>query len=258
MTSPNNAYSNKPTKANTTKRAPAQRTSTTLSHATSSKKASSAVSKKRRATATASKARSTKKNMKKASPFQLILHFVDSNKFFVSLCLSLILFISILIGVIVHNANERARIDSIEEYVDAACLEFDVPKAVVMAVIKTESDFDIYAESHANARGLMQITKITLQEINNRMGTNYRFGQMFDPQINIRCGVFYLSYLYERFDGYDDTVFAAYNAGPTRVDEWLRDTEYSKDGKTLEKIPDGYEETRNYVKKVNRYIDDYQ
>ena len=77
---------------------------------------------------------------------------------------------------------------------------------------------------------------------------------IYDPDTNIRYGVWYLSYLYGRFDSWDN-AFAAYNAGPGNVSKWLKDSEYSSDGETLSYIP--FKETRNYVVKVNRAIEVY-
>ena len=43
-------------------------------------------------------------------------------------------------------------------------------------------------------------------------------------------------------------ALAAYNAGPVRADEWLRDASISYDGKHLDNIP--FPETRRYVSRV--------
>lgn len=195
----------------------------------------------------AAKRRKRKKTKKK------IKNFIKIYKIPIIITAFLLIVTAVLGGIIIYQ-NYQKKIDLVETYVDSACAEFGVPKSLVMAIIKTESDFDVYAESGANARGLMQITEITLKEINNRQGTSYRFAEMFDPEININCGVFYLSYLYQRFGDYE-TVFAAYNAGPTIVDTWLSDSRYSKEGK-LTSIP--YPETDRYVEKVLRYWDEYK
>ena len=195
-------------------------------------------------------------NEQNKQPFLLrIFTFFLSHKILAVLCAVLLLFNLGLVGVIVHDANEKAHIREIEQYVDAACEEFGFSKAIVLAVIKTESNFDAKAESSANARGLMQITEVALSDINKFLSEEYTFRQMFDPATNIRCGVCYLSRLYEKYKNYD-TAFAAYNAGQGNVDKWLKDSRYSKDQKTLYKIPFG--ETTNYVKKVNRYRKEYQ
>ena len=167
----------------------------------------------------------------------------------------LVIFNLFLVSVFVKNKAEKQFYKEIERYVDASCKEFGVSKAMVFAVIKAESKFDQYARSAADARGLMQITSIALQDINQILSENYMPNQMFDPEINIRCGTAYLSVLCQKYEK-NSTVWAAYNAGQGRVDQWLLDGRYSHDQKQLYQIP--FKETRNYVKKVSLYYQEYQ
>ena len=194
-------------------------------------------------------------SMTKYSFGQRILKWIAARRGLTVLLLCLVLFNFILVGVVIHTAIERRFLRQIEQYVDKACEEFDVPKAVVFAIIKAESDFDQYARSSADARGLMQITSVALEDINRLLSENYTMTQMYDPKINIRCGVAYLSILYRKYGIYD-TVYAAYNAGQGNVDNWLYNSLYSKDQKQLYHIP--FHETSNYVKKVNQYYQEYQ
>lgn len=167
----------------------------------------------------------------------------------------LVIFNLMLIGVIVQKRAEKRFYKELECYVDSSCEEFDFPKAMVFAVIKAESNFDRYAKSSKNARGLMQITAAALEDINRMLSEDYTLKQMYDPEINIRCGVAFLSVLYRKYENYD-TAFAAYNAGQGNVDKWLSDTRYSYDQHQLYYIP--FKETKNYVKKVNHYYQEYQ
>ena len=64
-----------------------------------------------------------------------------------------------------------------------------------------------------------------------------------------------MSYLYMRYKRWD-AVFAAYNAGFGRVDQWLPDPEYTDEDGNLIRIP--IAETKKYVKKVNDAIDVYK
>ncbi len=134
------------------------------------------------------------------------------------------------------------------EFINSASEKFGVPRRIIYAVIHTESNFDNDAESSAGAIGLMQITESTFEEISGKLGENYEKGMMYDPATNIRYGTYYLSYLYKYFGDWD-TVFAAYNAGMGNVSEWLAKPEYVNGDGKLVNIP--YEETRNYVKRVN-------
>ncbi|MBQ2862818.1 MAG: lytic transglycosylase domain-containing protein [Clostridia bacterium] len=140
------------------------------------------------------------------------------------------------------------------EFVDDASESFGVPKKIIYAVIKTESDFDSTAQSSAGAIGLMQIAPATFEEISGKLGDSYEKGMMYDPETNIRYGTYYLSYLYRYFEDWD-LVFAAYNAGMGNVSSWLDDTQYSDGQGHLVNIP--FAETSQYVKKINDAINKY-
>lgn len=139
--------------------------------------------------------------------------------------------------------------------------EYGVPEHIIYAVIKTESGFDSSTVSAAGAVGLMQLMPETFLDIANNFLSEDAADErlLYDPETNIRYGVFYLSWLYDKFENWD-TVFAAYNGGIGNVNEWLSDPEYSDDGITLKSIPknsNGSYETRNYVKKVNKALKKY-
>ena len=78
---------------------------------------------------------------------------------------------------------------------------------------------------------------------------------IYDPETNIKYGTYYLSYLYRRFENWENT-FAAYNAGPGNVYKWLDDPEYSDSEGNLTHIP--FSETREYVKRVAKYRNKYE
>ncbi len=140
------------------------------------------------------------------------------------------------------------------EYVNESSERFGVPKRIIYAVIHTESGFEASAESSAGAIGLMQIAEATFEEISGKLGDSYEKGMMYDPETNIRYGTYYLSYLYKYFGDWD-TVFAAYNAGMGTVSGWLESSEYTNEEGKLVNIP--YEETRNYVNKINEASEKY-
>ena len=125
----------------------------------------------------------------------------------------------------------------------AAC-EFDVPLAMVMAVIRTESDFYPDAVSQAGACGLMQLMPETFRSLQqDRFHERLPDSAIFDPAVNLRYGTYYLSYLYRRFGNWS-TALAAYNAGEGRVTEWLKDPALSQNG-VLIGIP--FSQTYHYV-----------
>lgn len=126
-----------------------------------------------------------------------------------------------------------------------AAAEFQVPFSLVLAVIRTESDFRPNAVSEAGACGLMQLMPETFSDLqesvfNERLSDN----AIFDPVINIRYGTYYLAYLFEKFGNWFTTL-AAYNAGEGRVSDWLTDHTLSPEGQ-LKIIP--FSQTAHYVK----------
>lgn len=145
-----------------------------------------------------------------------------------------------------------------EEYaasVDRYSEEYSVPKALIYAVIKVESKFKSDAVSSAGAIGLMQVTPDTFIWLSKKTEDKYEdVNLLYNPDINIKYGVYYLSWLYSRYGSWE-TALAAYNAGHGKADEWLDDPEYSQNG-VLTNIP--YRETREYVEKVMKAKDIYK
>ena len=133
------------------------------------------------------------------------------------------------------------------EYVDKYSEKYNVPKDVIYAVIKIESNFKYDATSYKDARGLMQLMPGTYEWMCSKEGIDPEAYSINDPEINIMIGTRYLAYLYSEFEIWD-TVFAAYNAGHGTVRKWLSDERYGKDGH-LTDIP--YPETSSYVKKIS-------
>jgi len=140
------------------------------------------------------------------------------------------------------------------EYVTYYADLYGVPEEVVYAVIRTESRFDPKAVSRAGARGLMQLMPMTYQAVAEEIGRVPDEALAFDPGMNIQCGVYLLSRLYEKYRVWD-TVYAAYNAGETAVDRWLADPKCSEKGRLIV-VP--YGETREYVKRVRHAAEIYQ
>jgi len=140
-----------------------------------------------------------------------------------------------------------------EDIIRQQAADKKVDASLIAAVIYAESRFKDQT-SHAGARGLMQITPATANEIERHSGgTTFKLADLSDPDINIRYGTFYLHELLARFDGNEVAALAAYNAGPTRVDEW------GGASLTVEEIP--LDETRGYVADVldkrGAYRDEY-
>lgn len=125
--------------------------------------------------------------------------------------------------------------------------KYNVESALIASVINTESNFAEDAVSNKGAIGLMQIMPSTAKWVASSLGKDYKEDYLLDAEYNIEIGTYYISYL-EKYFGNEELALCAYNAGQGNVKSWLSDKEYSKDGKTLDKIP--YQETENYLNKV--------
>ena len=129
-----------------------------------------------------------------------------------------------------------------------------VEPALILAVIRQESQFNPAAVSHAGARGLMQLMPATAKRVAGQSGLGYSKGRLTsDPDYNMRLGTSYLAGLLDSFNGSHVMALAAYNAGPSRVNRWVAEHGDPRDPKVdpiqwIEQIP--FSETRNYVMRV--------
>lgn len=135
--------------------------------------------------------------------------------------------------------------------------EYEVDATFLYAVIKTESDFHPQAVSQDDACGLMQLLPSTLEWLQRLTPERdeYVREDLFDPQINIRYGAYFIDMLFERFKE-PEVVAAAYHAGINGVAKWLEDPRYSEDGVHLTQIP--YADTALYVERVMQHYQIYR
>jgi len=137
-----------------------------------------------------------------------------------------------------------------EDIIRQQARDKEVDASLIAAVVYAESRFRDQT-SHAGARGLMQITPQTAREIEKLSGgTSFELRDLSDPDLNIRYGTFYLRELLDRYDGNEVAALAAYNAGPSNVEEW-GGAALTVDGIRLE-------ETRDYVVEVLDKRRDYR
>jgi soluble lytic murein transglycosylase len=121
-----------------------------------------------------------------------------------------------------------------------------IDPALIASVIRCESRFEATAVSSRGAIGLMQITPETGGWIAEQLGVpDFATDSLYDPDVNLRFGSWYLRYLLDRFGDRDDALMA-YNAGPSRVEGWLAG------------VGDVFPETRAYVERVVRGLPVYR
>ena len=117
---------------------------------------------------------------------------------------------------------------SLEEIFTEAANTYHVPKDLIKAIAKAESDFNPNATSGAGAQGIMQLMPATARELG--------VTDSYDPYQNIMGGTKYISQMLEKYNGNVSLALAAYNAGSNNVEKYGG-------------IPP-FEETQNYVVKV--------
>lgn len=119
-----------------------------------------------------------------------------------------------------------------------AAIQFGVDPSLVQAVIATESSFNPLAQSHAGAKGLMQLMDGTARGLG--------VSDSFDPVQNVEGGTRYLAMLLRKYNGNEGVALAAYNAGPGRIDRLGISTDEQLQAR-LHELP---KETQRYVEKV--------
>lgn len=144
------------------------------------------------------------------------------------------------------------------EYVEYYADKYRIDPLLLYSFICTESGFDPEAQSSVDARGLMQITDETFQWIKSKIAPTeaLTFEDLYDPEVNVRFGSYYLAVILERYDQDISTAAAAYHSGWGTVDQLLEQEKYTEDGRTLIVFP--YEQMDLYVKKIHRNYDIYQ
>lgn len=135
--------------------------------------------------------------------------------------------------------------------------------ALILAIIKQESAFDPKISSPAGARGLMQLMPATARPLAKELGIKKLQEKSLtgDPVLNVKLGRLYLGKLIDRFSGSYIMAVAAYNAGPSRVRDWMYIYGDPRRPDTdaidwIENIP--FEETRNYVQRVMENLQIYR
>ncbi len=126
-----------------------------------------------------------------------------------------------------------------EQIVRGHADNYSLDPALLAAVIYQESKFKPDARSTSGAIGLMQLLPDTAKGIAlHTGGSAFRVDDLYDPELNVRYGAWYLRHLLRKY-GDERSALAAYNAGQDNVDRWRRE------GRGIQ-----FSETRAYVDRV--------
>ena len=126
--------------------------------------------------------------------------------------------------------------------------------ALILSIIRQESEFDTSARSRVGAQGLMQLMPYTAKTVSKQAKLGYSKAKLTtDPEYNVNLGSHYIAGLINQYKGSYPFATAAYNAGPKRVKYWKK---INKDPQKkqidyvdwVELIK--FKETRNYVQRV--------
>ncbi len=126
--------------------------------------------------------------------------------------------------------------------------------AFILSIIRQESEFDLSANSHAGAKGLMQLMPYTAKLVAKQAKLPYSRSRLTtDPEYNINLGSHYIAGLILEYEGAYPFAIAAYNAGPKRVRYWKKINKNPQKNQInyidwIELIK--FKETRNYVQRV--------
>ncbi|MBN2288215.1 MAG: lytic transglycosylase domain-containing protein [Candidatus Glassbacteria bacterium] len=108
------------------------------------------------------------------------------------------------------------------EFIARESARFNVPRSLITAVIRQESNFNEQARSHAGARGLMQLLPSVGRRLSSGMGlgriTNLR---LYDPEVSLALGVKFLAGNLSKYDGNIALAISCYNADPRNLPVWL-------------------------------------
>ena len=114
-----------------------------------------------------------------------------------------------------HDEQIEARLNRLAPIIWKHAQANSLPTGLVRDIIRAESGADARAVSARNAKGLMQITPVAMEEVCRVRGIAR--GDLFDPNYNVQLGTAYLRILLDKFDGDAHLALAGYHMGPTKL-----------------------------------------
>ncbi len=143
-----------------------------------------------------------------------------------------------------------------EPQIEAWANAHRLPVDLVYGMIRQESAFDLSAQSHVGARGLMQLMPATAREISHRFGIPFSAAGLDEPDLNVRLGTAYFRQMLDTFDGNVELALAGYNAGPNRIRRLWKSSSQRETDSFVEGL--ALQEPRIYVKRILILSDSYR
>ena len=187
---------------------------------------------------------------------------------------AIIIFLTILIGTGGAFATWYYWTHRYDDLIVTIARKYTLDPALVKAIIYEESFFNPRARSSQNAIGLMQITPVAAREwmASTRSGTLREAiakisnqvpeerepeleEALTDPTVSLHVGCWYMNSLLTRYKGETDSLafaLAAYNAGPSNVERWVKDSDRSRLSREEFIARIEFPATRSYVQNITR------
>jgi soluble lytic murein transglycosylase len=122
------------------------------------------------------------------------------------------------------------------------------PPYYLYAIMRKESGFNPHDVSYADAIGLMQMIPPTTMRVAAALGLRYTDDLLYDPEVNVKVGAWYIGHLAEKFDGQIPIAAGSYNGGPRPMMKWLDRYGDRPIDEFVELV--SFTQTREYMKKV--------
>lgn len=122
------------------------------------------------------------------------------------------------------------------------------PPFYLYAIMRKESGFNPHDVSYADAIGLMQMIPPTTMRVAAALGLRYTDDLLYDPEVNVKVGAWYIGHLAEKFGGQIPIAAGSYNGGPRPMMKWLDRYGDRPIDEFVELV--SFTQTREYMKKV--------
>lgn len=150
-----------------------------------------------------------------------------------------------------EHAYPRAYRELIERWRDLG----KNPNHYLYSIMRKESGFDPHTLSYADAIGLLQMIPPTTRKVAKQLGIEYTNDLLYDPELNIKTGAWYIGGLLHKFKGQIPFGAGSFNSGPRPVMRWLDERGHLPIDELVELVP--YRQTREYMKKVTETYSRY-